>query len=157
MSRQSTGATTDVGSWAGVGVVQHQVHNVEGAGAEGEGEGAGALDHTELGEEWERQAGWGKAARRRRQVLEDDQEDAPGEAQEDAPAEAQEGAPGEAQEEQIGGSGGTRVQRERAAAEAYEKRQMLWKGMAGRSWTELVQQWGVPQVEALRCRSRLQH
>ena len=32
----------------------------------------------------------------------------------------------------------------------YEKRQMLWKGMAGRSWTELVQQWGVPKVEALQ-------
>jgi hypothetical protein len=27
---------------------------------------------------------------------------------------------------------------------------MLWKGMAGRSWTELVQQWGVPQVETLQ-------
>ena len=27
---------------------------------------------------------------------------------------------------------------------------MLWKGMAGRSWSELVQQWGVPQVEALQ-------
>ena len=39
---------------------------------------------------------------------------------------------------------------ERAAAESYEKRQMLWKGMAGRGWTELVQQWGVPQVEALQ-------
>ena len=68
----------------------------------------------------------------------------------EAPEGAQEGAPGEAQEEQIGGLGGTRVQRERAAAEAYEKRQMLWKGMAGRCWTELVQQWGVPQVEALQ-------
>ena len=44
----------------------------------------------------------------------------------------------------------TRVQREEAAAEAYEKRQMLWKGMAGRCWTELVQQWGVPHVEALQ-------
>ena len=27
---------------------------------------------------------------------------------------------------------------------------MLWKGMAGRSWTGLVQEWGVPQVEALQ-------
>ena len=27
---------------------------------------------------------------------------------------------------------------------------MLWKGMAGMRWTELVQQWGVPQVEALQ-------
>ena len=42
------------------------------------------------------------------------------------------------------------AQGEKAAAESYEKRQMLWKGMAGRSWSELVQQWGVPQVEALQ-------
>ena len=27
---------------------------------------------------------------------------------------------------------------------------MLWKGMAGRSWIELVQQWGVPVVESLQ-------
>jgi hypothetical protein len=27
---------------------------------------------------------------------------------------------------------------------------MLWEGMAGRGWTELVQQWGVPQMEALQ-------
>ena len=27
---------------------------------------------------------------------------------------------------------------------------MLWEGMAGRSWTELVQQWGVPVVESLQ-------
>ena len=67
-----------------------------------------------------------------------------GDDQEEAPAGAREGAPGEAQEEQVGGLGGTRVQREKAATEAYEKRQMLWKGMVGRSWTELVQQWGVP-------------
>jgi hypothetical protein len=26
----------------------------------------------------------------------------------------------------------------------------LWKGMAGRSWTGQVQEWGVPQVEALQ-------
>ena len=100
------------------------------------------MDHTELGEEWERQAGWSKAVKRRRQVLEDDQEE--------APAEAQEGASGEAQEEQTGGLDESRVQKEKEAALMYEKRQMLWKGMAGRSWTELVQQWGVPQVEALQ-------
>ena len=34
VSRQSTGAETAGGSWAGVGVVQHRVHDVEGAGAE---------------------------------------------------------------------------------------------------------------------------
>jgi len=44
----------------------------------------------------------------------------------------------------------TRALKEKAAAESYEKRQMLWKGMAGRSWTELVQQWGVPMVESLQ-------
>ena len=32
VSRQSTGAATAGGSWAGVGVVQHQVHTVEVAG-----------------------------------------------------------------------------------------------------------------------------
>ena len=68
-------------------------------------------------------------------MLEDSQEDEPG---------------GEAREEQAGVSGKAQAQKERAAAESYEKRQMLWKGMAGRSWSELVQQWGVPQVEALQ-------
>ena len=113
VSRQSIGAATGVGSWAGVGVVQHQVHNVEGAGAEGEGEGAGASDHTELEGDWERHFGWGMTARGRRQVLEDGQENAPGGAQGDVPAEAQEGAPGEAQEDQTGELGETRVQRRR--------------------------------------------
>ena len=37
-----------------------------------------------------------------------------------------------------------------AIDESYEKRKMLWKGMAGRSWTELVQQWGVSVVESLQ-------
>ena len=46
--------------------------------------------------------------------------------------------------------GKAQAQKEKAAAESYEKRQMLWKGMAGKSWTELVQQWDVPQVEALQ-------
>ena len=51
VSRQSTGATTAGGSWAGVGVVQHQVHIVEGAGAEegeGEAEGPGSDMEQEL-------------------------------------------------------------------------------------------------------------
>ena len=135
VSRQSTGATTAGGSWTGVGVVQHQVHIVEGAGAEErEGEAEGPGSDMEQEEQWERQAGWSKATRRRRQVLVDDQED----------------APGEASREQAGVSGETRAQKEKAAAESYEKRQMLWKGMAGRSWTGLVQEWGVPQVEALQ-------
>ena len=62
----------------------------------------------------------------------------------------QEGAPVEVRTEQAGESGKAQAQRDKAAAESYEKRQMLWKGMAGRSWTELVQQWDVPQVEALQ-------
>ena len=33
VTRQSTGAETGGGSWAGVGVVRHQVHNLEGAEA----------------------------------------------------------------------------------------------------------------------------
>ena len=35
--------------------------------------------------------------------------------------------------EQAGVSGKAQAQRERAATESYEKRQMMWKGMAGRS------------------------
>ena len=58
MTRQSTGAVTTGGSWAGVGVVQHQVHNVEGAGAEMEEREAVSSDSsTEQEEEWELQAG----------------------------------------------------------------------------------------------------
>jgi hypothetical protein len=62
----------------------------------------------------------------------------------------QEDAPEEVRAEQAGESGKAQAQKDKAAAESYEERQMLWKGMAGRSWTELVQQWGVPQVEALQ-------
>ena len=36
LPRQGTSAATAGGSWAGVGTVQHQVHMVEGAGAERE-------------------------------------------------------------------------------------------------------------------------
>ena len=48
--------------------------------------------------------------------------------------------------------GEVRAQKDRAAAESYKKRKMLWKGMAGRSGTGLVQEWGIPhdQVEALQ-------
>ena len=52
--------------------------------------------------------------------------------------------------EQAGESGKARAQKDTAASESYEKMQMLWKDMAGRSWSELVQQWGVPQAEALQ-------
>ena len=74
----------------------------------------------ELEEEWEQQAGWGSlAARGWRQVLEDDLGN----------------APGEASREQAGELGGARAQKGKAAAESYEKRQMLWEGMAGGSST----------------------
>ena len=63
---------------SGVDVVQHQVHNVEGAGAEMGEEGAEAPgSDMEQEEEWEQQAGWGRAAKGGNQVLEDGQEDAP--------------------------------------------------------------------------------
>ena len=39
---------------------------------------------------------------------------------------------------------------ERDAKMCYEKRQMVWKGMSGSCWTDLVQQWGVRKVEALQ-------
>ena len=51
--------------------------------------------------------------------------------------------------------GKTHALGEKAAAETYEGRQMLRKGMAGRSWTELLQQWGVPVVESLRLQSSI--
>ena len=57
------------------------------------------------------------AARGRRQVLEDGQEDAPMEV----------GA------EQAGELGKVQAQGDKAAAESYEKRQRLWKGMADMS------------------------
>ena len=109
---------------------------MEGAGAEA-GEEEAEAPGLGMGQEegWGQQAGWGKAARGREQVLEDSQGDEPG---------------GEAREEQAGVSGKAQAQKEKAAAESYEEGQMVWKGMAGKSWTELVQQWGVPQVEALQ-------
>ena len=56
----------------------------------------------------------------------------------------------EARARQAGVAGETQTLKEEASAnESYEKRQMLWKGMAGRGWTELVQQWSVPVVESL--------
>jgi hypothetical protein len=39
---------------------------------------------------------------------------------------------------------------EQEAKMCYEKRQMVWKGMPGSCWTDLVQQWGVRKVEALQ-------
>ena len=76
VTRQCTAEVTTGGSWAGAGVVQHQVHAVEGAGAEAEeGEAAAAGAGMEEGEEWVQQAGWSGAAKGRRQRLERGQED----------------------------------------------------------------------------------
>ena len=74
-------------------------------------------------------AGWlGQGSQRGGRVL--------GEEAPDVGAEAEQtGVPRETQ---------AQAQGEKAAAVPYEERQMLWKGMAGRSWLELVQQWGVP-------------
>ena len=118
-------------------MVQHQVHAVEGAGAEAEeGEAAAAgASMLEEGEEWVQQAGWSGAARGRRQRLEGSQED----------------VMEEARARQAGVAGKTQTLNEKASAdESYEERQMLWKGMAGRSWTELMQQWSVLVVESLQ-------
>ena len=106
LTRQSTAAETGGGSWAGAGVVRHQVHILEGAGAEAGGAEAAAPGLEEQEEGWEQQAGWSKTARGRRQVLE---EDAPAE---EAVAE-QAGVPEKAQA-QPGG--------DKEAAESYEKR-----------------------------------
>ena len=135
LSRQGTCIATAGGNWAGVDTVQHQVHMIEGARAEREEEEAEAPgSDTEREGQWEQQDGWSKAARRREQVLGGDQED----------------ASEEARGEQTGTVGEARAQRGKAAAESYEKRQMLRTGMSGRSWTRLVQEWGVPRVEALQ-------
>ena len=54
---------------------------------------------------------------------------------------SQEGAPAEVWAEQAGEPEEARAQKKKVASESYEKRQMLWYGMTGRSWSELVQQW----------------
>ena len=95
---------------------------------QGGGEAAATRAGREKDEEWVQQAGWGGAARGRGQAL----------------GGGQGGAPEEARVEQARVPGGTRALKEKAAAEPYEKGQMLWEGMAGRGWAGLVQQWGVP-------------
>ena len=77
VTRQSTGAATNGGNWAGVGVVQHQVHSVEEIGAEVGEEGPVAIDLMEQEEEWEQHAAWSEVASGKKQVLQEGQEDAP--------------------------------------------------------------------------------
>ena len=74
-------------------------------------------------------------------MLEDAQEDAP-----DVGVEAEQAdTPGKAQ---------AQAQEEKVAAESYEKRQMLWKGMAGRSWRSSG---ACLRSRPSSCRSRLPH
>ena len=83
---------------------EHQVHNVEGAGAEiGEEEAEAPSSDMEQEEEWEQQAGWGRSARGRKQVLD----------------EGKEVAPEEARVEQADESGRAQTQKDKAAAESY--------------------------------------
>ena len=59
-----------------------------------------------------------------------------------------EAAPSEAEEAEEGPVVPTSGEQD--AKMCYEKRQMVWKGMTGSCWTDLVQQWGVGKVEALQ-------
>ena len=98
-----------------------------GAGAEKYSEGASA-DSAGTGgdEEWVQQASWSGATRWRGQVMVGGQEGVPVEARL-APARAT-----------------RKVQTlgEKAATdESYEGRQMMWKGMAGKSWFERLREW----------------
>ena len=133
VAKQRTGAVIAGGSWDGIGRVQHRVHPTKEAGTEaGEGGAAAASTGMEGDEEWVQQASWGGArvrqpgggakcwwmGRRRCQLW------------------LQAGlAPARAARK-------VQTLGEKAAAdESYEERQMLWKGMTGRSWSKLVQQW----------------
>ena len=74
-------------------------------------------------EEWEKHSGW-KGSRRKRVLLEQDEDE-----------EELEAAPPEAEEADEGLVVPSTAEQE--AKMCYEKRQMVWKG------TDLVQQWGV--------------
>ena len=88
-------------------------------------------------EEWEKQSGW-KGSRGERVLLEqDDDEEGLG------------AAPPEVETE-IDGGPVVSTTGEQEVGMCYEKRQMVWKGMSGSCWTDLVQQWGVGEVEALQ-------
>ena len=88
-------------------------------------------------EEWEKQSAR-KGSRRKRVLLEQDDDE-----------EGLEAAPPEAETE-IDGGPVLPTTGEQQAKTCYEKRQMVWKGMSGSCWTDLVQQWGVGKVEALQ-------
>ena len=120
VSKQEAGSLIAGGSRLGTTGVHHQVHQPEEVADEG----------------WEKQSSW-KGSRRKRVLLEQDDDE---EELEAAPSEAE-----EAEEGPVVPTSG-----EQDAKMCYEKRQMVWKGMSGSCWTDLVQQWGVRKVEALQ-------
>ena len=109
MSKQEAGSLIAGGSRSGTTGVHHQVHQPE---------------ETEA-EEWEKQGGW-KGPRRKRMLLEQDDDE-----------EGLEAAPPEAEAEADGGPV-VPITGELEAKMCYEKRQMVWKGMLGSCWTDLV-------------------
>ena len=120
VSKQEAGKLIAGGSRSGTIGVHHQVHQPEETEAEG----------------WEKQRSW-KGSRRRRRLLEQDDDE-----------EGLEAAPPEADEAE--GDPVVTTTGEQEAKLCYEKRQMVWKGMAEICWTDMVQQWGVREVEALQ-------
>ena len=136
VSRQDTGGQ----------VHQGQVHNVEAAGGSMQGEGVEAEESGAEGEGseeecWVDQSRWRRAdnGSKGRQLLSEEQEEQEA---------VLEGAIEQRMKQPIGKP--RRLQEKTGAEESYEKRQMLWKGMSGKCWSTLVQQWGVPEVESLQ-------
>ena len=121
VSKQEAGKLIAGGSRSGTIGVHHQVHQPEETEAEG----------------WEEQRSW-EGSRRRRRLLEQDDDEKGLEA---APPEAE----AEAEDDPVVTTTG-----EQEAKLCYKKRQMVWKGMTGSCWTDLVQQWEVRKVEALQ-------
>ena len=113
MGKQESGRLIAGGSRSGTTGVHYQVHQPEEAAIE----------------EWVKQSGW-KGPRRKRVLLE-----------QDGGEEGPEVAPPEAEVE-IDGAPGVSTNGEQEARMCYEKRQMVWEGMSGSCWTDLVQQWG---------------
>ena len=125
-----------------------KVHTVEVAGGTpqrvgAEAEGAGVEEESEGDEvegQWVDQSGWGNSNRRgrwRRCLLEEQEEEPMVE--------------GGAEEEVKQTVKKLRTLQEKTASdESFEKRQMLWKGMSGKGWSAMVQQWGAPEVEPLQ-------
>ena len=117
VGKQEAGRLIAGGSRAGTTGVHHQVHQLEEAAIE----------------EWEKQSSW-KGSRRKRVLLEQDDDE-----------EEMEAAPPETEPEADGGPA-VSTTGELVAKMCHEKRQMVWKGMSGSCWIDLVQQWRVRQT-----------